>query len=190
MNIGFNFKSPAALDSIFYSFSFYFLSIIFYFLHSVRVSLSLLSIKNCEITIFDLTFLNYMKDMCTNIYTHTHISFLVFSLLTDVYVLSRVWLCATPETEAHQVPLSMEFLGKNTRVGCYSLLQGIFPTQGSNLHLSHLLHWQENSLPLCYLGSPLLKYAFIYLYIAFSVCQNHDKLGSLNLDYKHLLRNS
>ena len=84
----------------------------------------------------------------------------------------------------------MEFLGKNTRVGCYSLLQGIFPTQGSNLHLSHLLHWQENSLPLCYLGSPLLKYAFIYLYIAFSVCQNHDKLGSSNLDYKHLLRNS
>ena len=24
--------------------------------------------------------------------------------------------------------------GKNTGVGCYSLLQGIFPTQGSNLH--------------------------------------------------------
>ena len=25
--------------------------------------------------------------------------------------------------------------GKNTGVGCYALLQGIFPTQGSNLHL-------------------------------------------------------
>ena len=29
------------------------------------------------------------------------------------------------------------FLGKNTGVGCHSLLQGIFPTQGSNLGLLH-----------------------------------------------------
>ena len=29
--------------------------------------------------------------------------------------------------------------GKNTGVGCHFLLQGIFPTQGSNLHLLHLL---------------------------------------------------
>ena len=32
--------------------------------------------------------------------------------------------------------------GKNTGVGCYALLQGIFPTQGSNLCLLHLLHRQ------------------------------------------------
>ena len=169
MNIGFNYKSPAALASI-------------------RVSLSLSPFYQ-KLWNYHFWFnISKLHERRVQIYIHTHISFLVFSLLTDLYVLSRVWLCATPETEAHQVPLSMEFLGKNTRVGCYSLLQGIFPTQGSNLHLSHLLHWQENSLPLCYLGSPLLKYAFIY--IAFSVCQNHDKLGSLNLDYKHLLRNS
>ena len=31
--------------------------------------------------------------------------------------------------------------GKNTGVGCHSLLQGIFSTQGSNLHL---LHWQTD----------------------------------------------
>ena len=35
--------------------------------------------------------------------------------------------------------LSWESPGKNTGVGCHSLLQGIFPTQGSNLCL---LHWQ------------------------------------------------
>ena len=29
------------------------------------------------------------------------------------------------------------FPGKNTGVGCYFLLQGIFPTQGSNTHLLH-----------------------------------------------------
>ena len=39
---------------------------------------------------------------------------------------------------AHQAPLTMEFSpGKNTRMGCHSLLQGIFLTQGSNLSLLH-----------------------------------------------------
>ena len=36
-------------------------------------------------------------------------------------------------------------LGKNTGVGCHALLQGIFPTQGSNPHLLGLLHWQAGS---------------------------------------------
>ena len=39
----------------------------------------------------------------------------------------------------HQPPLSMDFSGKNTGVGCHILLQGIFPTQRSNLHLLNLL---------------------------------------------------
>ena len=34
------------------------------------------------------------------------------------------------------------------------LLQGIFPTQGSNLSLFHLLHWQAGSLPLAPPGKP------------------------------------
>ena len=44
--------------------------------------------------------------------------------------------------------------GKNTGVGCHALLQGIFSTQGLNLHLLCLLHWQVGSLPLAPLGSP------------------------------------
>ena len=36
--------------------------------------------------------------------------------------------------------------GKNTGVGCHSLFQGIFPTQGLNPHLLCLLHWQMGSL--------------------------------------------
>ena len=40
---------------------------------------------------------------------------------------------------------------KNTGAGCHFLLQRIFLTQWSNLHL---LHWQANSLPLSHLGSP------------------------------------
>ena len=43
------------------------------------------------------------------------------------------------------------FPGKDTGVGCHFLLQGIFPTQGSKLHLLCLLHWQADSLPLNHL---------------------------------------
>ena len=39
-------------------------------------------------------------------------------------------------------------------MGCYALLQGIFPTQGSNPHLFCLLHWQAGSLPLAPPGKP------------------------------------
>ena len=43
------------------------------------------------------------------------------------------------------------FKAKNTGVGCHFLLLGIFLTQ--ELYL-HPLHWQADSLSLCYLGSP------------------------------------
>ena len=48
--------------------------------------------------------------------------------------------------------------GKNTGVGCqYFLLQRIFPTQGLNLHVLHLLHGQAGSLLLAPPGKPLGK---------------------------------
>ena len=47
-----------------------------------------------------------------------------------------------------------DILGKNTGVSCHFLLQGSFRTQGLNLRLLWLLHWQAASLPLSYLGSP------------------------------------
>ena len=47
--------------------------------------------------------------------------------------------------------LSMGFPSKNIGVGCHSFLQGIFPTQESNLCL---LQWQADSSPLSHLGSP------------------------------------
>ena len=46
------------------------------------------------------------------------------------------------------------FPGKNTGVGCHFLLQGIFPTQGSNPHFLSLLHWQADSLPSEVSGKP------------------------------------
>ena len=44
--------------------------------------------------------------------------------------------------------------GMNTGGDCHFLLQGIFPTQGSNWYLLCLLHWPVDSLPLCHLESP------------------------------------
>ena len=65
------------------------------------------------------------------------------------------------KTVACEAPLSMGF----SRQEYWSGLpcpppQGIFPTQGSNLHLLRILHWQADSLPLGHLGSPLLGYSF------------------------------
>ena len=45
--------------------------------------------------------------------------------------------------------------GKNTGVSCHALLQGIFPTQGSNQHLLCFLHWQADSSKLAPPGKSL-----------------------------------
>ena len=54
--------------------------------------------------------------------------------------------CSPPGFSVHE-----DSPGKNTGVGCHALLQGIFPTQGLNLHL---LHWHVDSLPLSHQGNP------------------------------------
>ena len=46
-------------------------------------------------------------------------------------------LCDAMDYIACQPPLSMGIPDKNTGVGCHSLLQGIFPAQGSNPGLRH-----------------------------------------------------
>ena len=93
---------------------------------------------------------------------------------------SRVQLCGTPWTVAHQAPLSMRFsrqehcisfsrvssLPKDrtcaSEVSCTggrfftTSIILIFLTQGSN---PHPLHWQMDSLPLSHQGSPQYVYA-------------------------------
>ena len=59
---------------------------------------------------------------------------------------------ATPWIVACQAPLSMRFSSKNTGLGCHFLLQGIFPTQESNLGL---LHCRQILSQLSYKGSPI-----------------------------------
>ena len=57
--------------------------------------------------------------------------------------------CSPPGSSVHG-----DFLGKDTAGGCHVLLQEIFPTQGLNPCLLHLLHWQVDSLPLAPPGKP------------------------------------
>jgi len=52
------------------------------------------------------------------------------------------------------------FMGILPWVGGHALLQGVFPTQGSNPCLLHLLHWQAGSLPL---APPRKPYIYLYL---------------------------
>ena len=47
----------------------------------------------------------------------------IINLLLLLSRFSRVRLCATPETAAHQVPRPWDSPGKNTGVGCHFLLQ-------------------------------------------------------------------
>ena len=67
--------------------------------------------------------------------------------------------CTPPGFSVH-----WDFPGKNTGVRSHFLLQGIFLTQGSNLRLLYLLHWQVDSLPLHDLGSRY--YCVYYVYFA------------------------
>ena len=50
---------------------------------------------------------------------------------------SHIQLCVTLWMVSHQAPLSVGFSRQEYGVRCYSLLQGIFPTQESNLRLPH-----------------------------------------------------
>ena len=69
--------------------------------------------------------------------------------------------CSLPGSSVHGVSP-----GKNTRVVCHFLLQGIFPTQGLNLRLLCLLHWQMVSLPLTPLGRPSLRVWTLFFFFS------------------------
>ena len=90
---------------------------------------------------------------------------------------SRVWLFATQWTVGFLCTIRLlcpqNAPGKNTGADCLDLLQGIFPTQGLNLHLLCLLHWQTGSLPLVPLGKLIYVYICIYIYTYMYICIIH-----------------
>ena len=86
---------------------------------------------------------------------------------------SRVWLCYPMDCSPPGSSLHGDFLGKDTGVGCHVFLQEIFLTQGSNLHLLHLLHWQAGFLPLLLPGKPkfyVMNHLLVQAREVFSFC--------------------
>ena len=70
-------------------------------------------------------------DMYTHTHTHTH-----------THISPYVYMCESENLVAKSYPALCDPMncspsGKNTGVDCLSLLQGIFPTQGSNTRLQH-----------------------------------------------------
>ena len=90
-------------------------------------------------------------------------------LCVCVHSLSYVQLFATLWTVPSRLLCPWDFSGKNTGVGHRFLLQRIFPTQGSNLHLLYLLHCRWILSPLSHQGSPI------------SLCSHHQFWASSSL---------
>jgi len=77
------------------------------------------------------------------VFSFLECSFMYVQLYVYVYMpvcvlirFSRIQLFTTLWTVAHQAPLSMGFSRQECWNGLTCLLQRIFPTQGSNMHLS------------------------------------------------------
>ena len=75
----------------------------------------------------------YFSKLCPETLLHLFV-------ISSAQSLSYVRLFAAPWTIARQAPLSMKFSGQEYWSGCHFLFLGIFPTQGSNPSLLHLLH--------------------------------------------------
>ena len=93
----------------------------------------------------------------THTHTHTHIYIYKYThTCTNIYIYTCVHAqsclihCNSMDHSPPGSCVQGFFPGKNTRVCCHFLLQGIFLTQGWN---SHILHWQADSLQLCPLGN-------------------------------------
>ena len=97
---------------------------------------------------------------------------------------SRVWLfCDTMDCSPARLLCQQDFSGKNTGVGCHFLLQGIFPTQGLNPQLLHLLHWQMDSLLLRPSGKPLCTCKRLYMNYLIYYSQPPCEADTMSLCY-------
>ena len=87
------------------------------------------------------------------------VMFIVFSVASD-----SLW---PHGLEPSRLFCPWNFPGKNIGVGNHFLFPGIFPTQGLNSHLLHLLQWQVFSLP--------LQHLWLYLAIYINTCYFLEK---------------
>ena len=79
----------------------------------------------------------------TYVYIHTHTHTYIYIIYTYIHTVASIVSDSLWHYDCTcQAPLSWDSPGKNIGVSCHALLWGIFPTQGSNPSLLHLLHWR------------------------------------------------
>ena len=111
----------------------------------------------CKINTFILHGIYFHKNY-TLIFSKPNFSYLLFFIFMAFLFIAlfNIFVCACSVMSISLQPMDCilpgscgpwNFPGKNTWVGCHFLLQGIFPTQGSNPRLLHLLHWQADFTP-------------------------------------------
>ena len=115
----------------------------------------------------------------------------VFFVTQSCLTLSNPMDCSPPGTSVHGHSPS-----KNTGMGCHALLQGIFPTQGSNpllphcrqilYHLSHQGNLMSDSYAFCLLptSSVTLNLHLNYIFPAHWVNTYYDVWLKLHLFFK------
>ena len=90
--------------------------------------------------------------------------------LYNIYLtqwLSHIWLFATPRTVARQAPRPWDFPDKNTGVGCHSLLQVIFQTQGLKICIFCIAGGFFNAIPLdIHIWCILCKHVCVYMRVS------------------------
>ena len=110
-------------------------------------------------------------------FLHLFIAYIYFQCFNVIYNFKRpVFLCCVcvcvcvcvlscsvmfDSLKLHELQLvrllcPRNFLGKNIGVDCHFLLQGIIPTEGSNLYLLCLLHWKVDSVLYAIWEAPVL----------------------------------
>ena len=72
-----------------------------------------------------------------NFHANSNLLFLSVVKMTMLVALSCLTICDHMDCSLSDYSVYGIILGKNTGVGCHSLLQGIFPIQGLNLGLPH-----------------------------------------------------
>ena len=97
-----------------------------------------------------------------------------FKVKVKVKSLSCVRLFVTPWTVGYRLLPPWDSPVKNTGMGCCFLLQGIFPTQGSNPGLPHCRQMQADALTSepprkSIVGFRLLQIYFVWAYLRFQV---------------------
>ena len=113
-----------------------------------------------------LTFMHHASPKFKNLLSIIFLTIVyrIYSFICNIWLpvydmcmcmLSLAWLSWDPMDCSPPVFSVHEILQARTLEWVASSFQEIFLTQRSNVHLLCLLHWQEDSLPLCHLGSPI-----------------------------------